>query len=333
MGGDFAPDVNIEGAMQSLDQLGQEDEVILVGPQSTIEAKLSALGGNRERIHVVDAPDVISMDDSPVESLRKKPKSSIAILAKLAKADQADAVISAGNTGACVAAFQMRMRNLPGVNRTGIAVVIPTFGGPVVVCDVGANIACKPLHLYQYAVMASAYSRNLLGVKEPKVGILSIGQEDAKGNEVIKKARELIKADHDLTFYGNVEGRDLLKGICDVLVCDGFVGNVMLKLVEGVVDGLFRAIKQELMQEQLQLALMFKPVMMRIYQKYDYNEYGGALLLGVDGTALICHGASQARTIKNAILAAKKFHSQKVNSVISEYLGQKAIGTTDAETS
>ncbi len=273
------------------------------------------------------------MDDSPVESLRKKPKSSIAILAKLAKADGADAVISAGNTGACVAAFQMRMRNLQGVNRPGIAVVIPSFGGPVVLCDVGANIACKPVHLYQYAVMASAYSRNLLGVKEPKVGILSIGQEDAKGNEVIKKARDLIKADRDLLFHGNIEGRDLLKGLCDVVVCDGFVGNVVLKLTEGIVDGLFRAIKQELMQEQLQLAMMFKPVMMRIYQKYDYNEYGGALLLGVDGTAVICHGASQARTIKNAILAAKKFHSQKINALISDYLGQKAVGTPDADAS
>jgi glycerol-3-phosphate acyltransferase PlsX len=333
MGGDFAPDVNIEGAVQCLDELGQDDQVILVGPQGLIESKLSALGANRDRILVVDAPDVVTMDDSPVESLRKKPKSSIAILAKLAKADEADAVISAGNTGACVAAFQMRMRNLPGVNRPGIAVVIPTFGGPVVLCDVGANIACKPLHLYQYAVMASAYSKNLLGVKEPKVGILSIGQEDAKGNEVIKKARDLIKADHDLVFHGNIEGRDLLKGLCDVVVCDGFVGNVVLKLTEGIVDGLFRAIKQELMQEQLQLAMMFKPVMMRIYQKYDYNEYGGALLLGVDGTAVICHGASQARTIKNAILAAKKFHSQKINALISEYLGQKAVGTPDADAS
>ena len=273
------------------------------------------------------------MDESPVESLRTKPKSSISVIAKMAKQDKADAVISAGNTGACVAAFQMRMRNLPGVNRPGIAAVVPTFGGPVVICDVGANIACKPIHLYQYAVMASAYSRNLLGITSPKVGILSIGQEDAKGNEIVKKARELIKADGDLNFFGNVEGRDIFKGVADVVVCDGFVGNVVLKLAEGLVDGLFRTIKQELMQEQLQLAMMFKPVMMRIYQKYDYNEYGGAPLLGVDGTALICHGASQARTIKNAILAAKKFHSQKINSLISEYLGQKAVGTPDAEAS
>jgi phosphate acyltransferase len=331
MGGDHAPDAIIEGALQSLDQLSPDDEVILVGPHEMIEAKLSALGGSSNRVHIEDAPEVITMDDSPVDSLRKKPKSSIAVLAKLAKHEQAEAVISAGNTGACVAAFQMRMRNLEGVNRPGIAVVIPAFGGPVVVCDVGANIACKPIHLYQYAVMAGVYSRNLLGVQNPKVGILSIGQEEAKGNEIVKKARDLIKADHDLNFVGNVEGRDLLKGIADVVVCDGFVGNVMLKLTEGLVDGLFRAIKQELMQEQLQLALMFKPVMMRIYQKYDYNEYGGAPLLGVDGTALICHGASQAKTIKNAILAAKKYHSQKINALISEYLSQRAAGMPDAQ--
>lgn len=332
MGGDHAPDAIIEGALQSLDQLSPDDEVILVGQQEVIETKLSALGGQCDRVHIVDAPEVITMDDSPVDSLRKKPKSSIAVLAKLAKRDQAEAVISAGNTGACVAAFQMRMRNLPGVNRPGIAVVIPAFGGPVVVCDVGANIACKPIHLYQYAVMAGVYSRNLLGVQNPKVGILSIGQEEAKGNEIVKKARDLIKADRDLNFIGNVEGRDILKGVADVVVCEGFVGNVMLKLTEGLVDGLFRVIKQELMQEQLQLAMMFKPVIMRIYQKYDYNEYGGAPLLGVDGTALICHGASQAKTIKNAILAAKKYHNQKINALISEYLTQRAVGTPDAQT-
>lgn len=333
MGGDHAPDAIVEGALQSLDQLDSEDEVILVGRREIVESKLAALGGPRPRISIVDSPDVIAMDDPPVESLRAKPRSSISVMAKLAKQDRADAVISAGNTGACVAAFQMRMRNLPGVNRPGIATVFPTFGGPVVICDLGANIACKPIHLYQYAVMASAYSRHLLGVANPKVGILSIGQEEAKGNEVVKKARELIKEDGDLDFYGNVEGRDILTGVADVVVCDGFVGNVVLKLTEGLVDGLFRTIKQELMQEKLPLAMMFKPVMMRIYKKYDYNEYGGAPLLGVDGTALICHGASQARTITNAVLAAKKFHSKRINAVISEYLAQRPVGIPDAQAS
>ena len=251
------------------------------------------------------------------------------MIAKLAKQDQADAVISAGNTGACVAAFQMRMRNLPGVNRPGIAVVFPTPEGPVTICDVGANIACKPIHLYQYGVMASVYSKHLLGIENPRVGLMSIGSEDAKGNEVVKKARELIKSDSNMNFIGNIEGRDIFRGACEIVITEGFVGNVILKLTEGLVDGLFKAIKHELMEEKIRLAMKFKPVMKRIYKKYDYNEYGGALLLGVNGTALICHGSSQARTIKNAILASKRFYTEKINDKIIKYLSGTNVRTTD----
>ena len=250
-------------------------------------------------------------------------------MAKMAKLHQADAVISAGNTGACVAAFQMRMRNLPGVNRPGIAVVFPTFEGPVTICDVGANINCKPINLYQYGAMAGMYLKHLYGVENPRIGLMSIGQEDAKGNEMVKKARELIKSDPNMNFVGNIEGRDIFEGICDVAVCDGFVGNVILKLTEGLVDGLFKAIKHELMGEKLRLAMKFKPVISRIYKKYDYNEYGGALLLGINGTALICHGSSRARTIKNAILASKRFHTGKINDKIIEYLSRTSIRTED----
>ena len=226
------------------------------------------------------------MDEAPIDALRKKRKSSIAVMATMAADGEADAVISAGNTGACVAACQMRMRNLEGVNRPGIAVVFPTFAGPVTMCDVGANIACKPINLYQYAVMASLYSKNVLGIENPRIGLMSIGEEDAKGNEIVKKTREFLKADPKLNFIGNIEGRDIFKGVCDVAICDGFVGNVVLKLTEGLVDGLFKAIKNELMQENMMLALKFKPIMTRIYNKYDYHEYGGAPLLGVNGTAL-----------------------------------------------
>jgi glycerol-3-phosphate acyltransferase PlsX len=330
MGGDYAPDEVIAGAIDSLESLAKEDEVILVGPQQTIESRLSALGAAQINIQLVDAPDVIGMDDPPIDSLRKKPRSSIGVLGKLAKMGQADAIISAGNTGACVAAFQMRMRNLPGVNRPGIAVVFPMIDGPVTICDVGANIACKPVNLYQYGVMASVYSRYLLGIDNPRVGLMSIGEEDAKGNEVVKKTRELLKSDPRINFIGNIEGRDIFRGVCDVAVCEGFVGNVILKLTEGCVDGLFRAIKHELMQEKIDLALQFKPVITRIYRKYDYNEYGGALLLGVNGTALICHGASRQRTIRNAILASKKYHTQKLNDRISEHLSETCARTADA---
>ena len=331
MGGDNAPEEIIAGALESIELLADGDEIILVGPEDKIEALLPSINARKGMITISHAPDVIAMDDVPIESLRKKPKSSIGILAKLAKRDNVDAVISAGNTGACVAAFQMRMRNLPGVNRPGIAVVFPTFEGPVTICDVGANIACKPIHLYQYGAMASVYSKYLLGIKNPRVGIMSIGAEDAKGNEVVKKAREMIKSDSNINFIGNIEGRDIFEGACDVVVCEGFVGNVILKLAEGLVDGLFKAIKHELMEEKLSLAMKFKPVMMRIYQKYDYNEYGGALLLGINGTAIICHGSSKKKTIKNAILASKKFYTEKINDKIIQYLSKTSVRTADEQ--
>jgi len=329
MGGDDAPDEIIAGVLESIELLAEDDQLILVGPENEIEARLPSKPSQRSMISVVHAPDIIAMDDVPIESLRRKPKSSIAIIAKLAKRGQADAVISAGNTGACVAAFQMRMRNLPGVNRPGIAVVFPTPGGLVTICDVGANIACKPIHLYQYGVMASVYSKYLLGIENPRVGLMSIGSEDAKGNELVKKTRELMKSDSKINFVGNIEGRDIFKGTCEVVIAEGFVGNVILKLTEGLVDGLFRAIKDELMEEKIRLAMKFKPVMKRIYKKYDYNEYGGALLLGVNGTAVICHGSSQGRTIKNAILASKRFYTEKINDKIIKYLSGTCIRTTD----
>jgi glycerol-3-phosphate acyltransferase PlsX len=249
----------------------------------------------------------------------------------MAKTNQADAVISAGNTGACIAAFQMRMRNLPSVNRPGIAVVFPTFKGPVTICDVGANIACKPINLYQYAVMSNIYSEHVLGIEKPRIGLMSIGQEDAKGNEIVKKTRELMRSDPEMNFIGNIEGRDIFRGVCDVVVCDGFVGNVILKLTESVVDGLFKAIQHELGQERLRLAIKFKPVIKRVYKKYDYNEYGGAPLLGVNGTALICHGASKSRTIKNAILTSKEYHIRKINDKIIEYLARTSVRITDEQ--
>lgn len=329
MGGDNAPQEILAGALEAIELLTEEDELILVGPEKEIEAGLPPATSRKGKMTIFDAPDIIAMDAVPIESLRRKPKSSIAVIAKLAKRGQADAVISAGNTGACVAAFQMRMRNLPGVNRPGICVVFPTPEGPVAICDVGANIACKPIHLYQYGVMAGVYAKHLLGIDNPRVGVMSIGSEDAKGNEIVKKARELMKSDSRMNLVGNIEGRDIFKGACDVVVSDGFVGNVILKLAEGLVDGLFKAIKEELMEEQLPLVMKFKPVMTRIYRKYDYNEYGGALLLGVNGTAIICHGSSQSRTIKNAIMASKKFYTEKINDKIVEYLSGACVRTTD----
>ncbi|MBW8001891.1 MAG: phosphate acyltransferase PlsX [Planctomycetes bacterium] len=325
MGGDNAPDEIISGALESIEFLSENDELILVGPRAIIEPKLPSSHRREGVISIVEAPEVIEMDEPPVESLRRKVKSSISVLAKLAKRGQTDAVISAGNTGACVAAFQMRMRNLPGVNRPGIAVVFPTFSGPVTICDVGANISCKPINLYQYAVMASMYSKYILGIENPRVGLVSIGSEEAKGNEVVKKTLELIRSDEKMNFIGNIEGREIFEGACDVAICEGFVGNVMLKITEGLVKGLFKAIKHELMQEKIRLAMKFKPIMIRIYKKYDYNEYGGAPLLGVNGTAMICHGSSKSMTIKNAILSSKKYYMGKINDKIVDYLSENPL--------
>lgn len=329
MGGDNAPDEIVAGAVQSLQLIEKDDQLILVGPKQPLTEQLKAAGFAPPAVQIVDAPEVIDMDEPPIEALRKKRKSSIAVMAKMASQGQVHAVISAGNTGACVAAFQMRMRNLTGVNRPGIAVVFPTFEGPVTMCDVGANIACKPINLYQYAVMAAIYSKQLFNIQNPRIGLMSIGEEDAKGNEVVKKARESIKSDPNLNFVGNIEGRDIFKGVCDVAICDGFVGNVILKLTEGLVDGLFKAIKHELLQKNPQLASDFNPVISAIYKKYDYNEYGGALLLGVNGTAIICHGSSKSTTIRNAILAAKKSHAKKINQQIIDHLEKTSVGSCD----
>jgi len=235
-----------------------------------------------------------------------------------------DAVLSAGNTGACVAACQLRMRNLEGVLRPGIATVFPTLKGPVTVCDVGANIVCKPAHLYQYAVMSCVYAEEMLGIANPRVGLMNIGEEDAKGNDLVKKTRALIKADSRINFVGNLEGRDIFEGNYNVVVCEGFVGNVVLKTAEGLVNMIFKAIKDELVNRWL-LALQFKKVMTNIYKKYDYNEYGGALLLGVNGTSVICHGSSKARTIRNAIAACQKFYAKKINEKISQRLIQSTV--------
>ena len=331
MGGDSAPDAIITGAIEALDMLDKDDELYLVGPEELINSKLKALNFEGSKIKVVNATEVIEMDEPPVDALRKKKDSSLGVMVKLASKDKVDAVISAGNTGACVAACQLRMRNLAGVNRPGISVIMPTFKGPVVVCDVGANVACKPINLYQYAVMSSLFIHDMYNIDKPRVGLMSIGEEDSKGNDITKKTRELLLADGRINFIGNIEGRDVFNGVCDVVVCEGFVGNVILKLTEGLISGLFGALKQEIKKSLLLLALvpLLKGVMKNFYKKYDYHEYGGALLLGVNGTSVICHGSSKAKTIKNAILAAKRFNELHINDKIVEHLSGSSMGTND----
>jgi len=318
MGGDYAPDEIIAGALEVLPQLEKDDVVLLVGPQGMLETKLAGMTYDKNRLSIVDAPDVIAMDEKPIDSLRKKPRSSIGVLAKLAKLDRADAVISAGNTGACVAAFQMRMRTLPGVNRPGIAVVFPTLTGPVTICDVGANIACKPINLYQYGLMASIYSQHYLGVQNPKVGIMSIGEEEAKGNEIVKKTRDLLRADPRINFIGNVEGRDIFRGACDVIVCEGFVGNVILKVTEGLASSLLADVQSALASANADRGAGNKRVLADLTRRNDYAEYGGAPLLGVDGICIIGHGSSDARAVFNALRVAREFGGHRIIERIAE---------------
>jgi glycerol-3-phosphate acyltransferase PlsX len=321
MGGDRAPAAILRGCFDAVQFLAGGDVVHLVGDEPTITAALQASSLTPEQrtlYNVVPTTEVIGMDEPPVEAIRAKSNSSISVMCKMVAKGDADAAISAGNTGACVAAAQLRMRLLPGVVRPGIAVILPTFHGPVTICDVGANVAPQPRHLQQYAIMAAAYAHDVCQIDNPRVGLLSIGEEDAKGNQLTKEARKLMRDDPLVNFVGNVEGRDIFKGLVDVVVCDGFVGNIILKFTEGIAEGLFQTILAEISESAPQLAEPFKPVMRKIYSKHDWQEYGGAPLLGVGGYCLICHGRSEARAIMNAIRVAKQLVNSGVNPKIVE---------------
>lgn len=330
MGGDRAPAAILQGCWDAAALLGPEDRILLVGDEQAIRDGLTASGLPAEvrvKYSVVPTTDVIGMDDSPVEAVRAMPKASINVMSDLVKRGEADVAISAGNTGACVASAQLKMRNLPGVSRPGIAVVLPTFYGPVVICDVGANITPKPRHLQQYAIMAGAYAAAVAGLENPRVGILSIGEEDTKGTEMVKEARALMRDEPLINFIGNVEGRDLFKGVVDVVVCDGFVGNIILKFTEGITAGLFQTILAELDAHGGEQAVKdFKPVMKKVYGKLDWQEYGGAPLLGVGGYCLICHGASDARAIMNAIRVGQQLVNSGVNQKIVEKIAASIPG-------
>lgn len=325
MGGDHAPDEILKGCWQAVEFLSGTDVVYLVGDAKIIADGLAGSGLSEQQkafYQTVPTTQVIGMDESPVDAVRGKPDSSISVMNKMAGKGEAEVVISAGNTGACVAASQLRMRLLPGVSRPGIAVFVPTFHGPVVVCDVGANIQPKPKHLQQYAIMAAAYSHAVCGVASPRVGLLSIGEEDTKGTTTVKEARKLMRDEPQVNFVGNIEGRDIFKGIADVVVCDGFAGNIVLKLTEGMAEGLFQMIIGELQNNAPALLKEFEPVMKGLLKRHDWQEYGGAPLLGVGGYSIICHGRSQAKAIKNAIRVGKQLVSSGVNERIVEQIAK-----------
>ncbi len=322
MGGDYAPAEPVKGVLAAKEQLGKDDKIVLIGDEAILRQHLSGHEGWESFIEIEHAPDVVGMDEAPVEALRQKPNSSLARMAELAATGKVDAIVSAGNTGACVAACQMRLRRLHGVHRPGIAIIIPTFHGPVVLCDVGANVNCRPQHLHQYAIMSSEYLRCICGKDHARVGLLSIGEEDAKGNTLVKETRELMKGDTSIRFIGNVEGRDIFRGTCDVVVCEGFVGNVCLKLMEGLAEGLFKSMFQEMARTRPDLTAEFQSAIKSVKERFDFNEYGGAPLLGVNGICIICHGASSHRAIVNAIRVARESVNAKINDRIIDRIQQ-----------
>jgi glycerol-3-phosphate acyltransferase PlsX len=329
MGGDRAPVEEVKGALAARQFLKRGDKIVLVGREDLIRQHLNSAGSWSDFIELRHADQVIGMAEAPVEALRTKPNSSLDLMMRMHAEGQIDACISAGNTGACVAAAQMRLRRLRGVHRPGIAIVTPTYHGPVALCDVGANVNCRPVHLLQYGIMASVYVQAVCGVVNPRVGLLSIGEEEAKGNELVKQTRHLMKEDPGVNFVGNVEGRDLFRGVCDVMICEGFVGNVVLKLMEGMAEGLVQALREELLATMPGQEKLIHEAASVIATKYDYNEYGGAPLLGVGGICIICHGASNYRGLMNAVRVARDFATGHVNERITELIGQHE-GVQDA---
>ncbi|MEX0877096.1 MAG: phosphate acyltransferase PlsX [Phycisphaerales bacterium] len=327
MGGDHAPGAILDGSIQALEHLGDDDALVLIGPEQLIADYLRENSISDKRLEIVHATETIPMGASPTVAVRQMPDSSIVKMAQLGsrKAETpCDAVISAGNTGACVAAGQMHMKRLAGVHRPGIAVTFPSFHGPVVLCDAGANPEPRATHLWQYAVMADVFARRVLGNQSPRVGLMNIGSEEGKGSGLAKETADLLKRTPGINYIGYVEGRDVFGGTADVIVTDGFVGNTVLKMAEGFAKSIFQAIAQEIYEQDPALARQFEPIVRQIYKKNDYHEYGGAPLLGVNGVMMIAHGTSEARTIKSAIRNTLGYVRGHVNDEIVQRLGQLA---------
>jgi glycerol-3-phosphate acyltransferase PlsX len=327
MGGDHAPTEVIAGALGAvLAGFVEAENLVLVGDQPRIEAELKQQSATHE-LDIHHAPEVIGMDEHPGLALRRKRNSSIVVGARLLRENQVGALVSAGNTGAMVAAGTLLVKLLPGVRRPGIAATFATAGGPVTLIDVGANIHCLPEDLYAYGQMASAYRSGVDGIEAPRIGLLSIGEEDAKGGPLIKQTRALFNAS-SLNFIGNVEGQDLFSGRCDVVVCEGFVGNVVLKVSEGLGSFMSRLLSEEVRKHAHEAeGGVWKQVGKALFAKTDYAEYGGAPLLGVDGLIIICHGRSDRRAVANALRVSRQYLDAKVNQKIVSGLARSPLQT------
>jgi len=320
MGSDHAPHAEIDGALAAARDFGIG--VLLVGRAEVVEPELRRCGwrGDGDRgIDLIDAEEVIGMGEPVATAIRRKKKSSLRIGSKLVADGRADGIVSAGNTGAAMATAKMVIGMLPGVDRPALAALLPTKSPrPTLLIDVGANAECKPYHLAQFAVMGEAYSRAVLGTVKPTVGLMSIGEEEAKGNDLTKEAFPLLRKLSSLNFVGNVEGRDVFSGAVDVIVTDGFTGNVMLKLSEGLTAAMLSMIKRELTSSAVTKAgaMLARPAFRNIKKRLDYSEYGGAPLLGVLRIVVIAHGSSNARAIRNAIRSVREFSENRASERI-----------------
>ncbi len=316
MGGDHAPGPIVAGAVKAVQAL-PDLCVVLVGDQGQIEPLLASAVAARERLELFHCTQVVKMEESPIVALRKKPDNSISRCWQLLAEHKVDAIVSAGNTGAMVAGgFRLKLF-LKNVRRPGIAAVLPTLKGPCLLLDVGANVNPKAEHLFQYGIMGEIFAKHILKCDQPKIGLLNIGSEEAKGHDLAKETHALFNnSSLKANFIGNVEGRDINKGVCDVIVTDGFVGNVVLKLSEGVFEFVIKMAGKELMatlQTEKQLGQL---ALQNLIKRYDYHEHGGAPLLGIDGICIICHGSSGERAIENALGLAAKYIQAKLNDKI-----------------
>lgn len=322
MGGDHAPAVNIGGALDALRFYPKLEHLYLVGDQAALEAECSKQGLNLAdaRVSIVHAPEVIGMAEPGAKTVRRKKQSSISIAMDMVKDGKADAFVSAGNTGAAVAAATLKLRTLPGVDRAGIASALPNEYGLCNILDAGANPEAKPEHLATYALMGTAFARHVLGKSDPKVGLMSNGEEDEKGTTFTKETFKLLKATPGINFIGNVEGHDLFETELDVVVCDGFTGNVVLKSCEATAKAVSKWLKAEIKASPLRVlgAVMAKGAFKALKEKSSYETYGGSPLLGVNGVVIIAHGGSSALAVRNAIRVALETVEQRVNPHIEE---------------
>ena len=322
MGGDLGPRATVEGAYLYVEEADGVDKIVLVGDESIIKEQLHHIPQKyHESFSIVHTTQNIEMNESPTEAIKKKTDSSMVVGLRLHKENEVDAFVSAGNTGAQLAASLVALRRIPGVKRPTIGSFLPSESGLVFIIDVGANVDTKPMHLLQFALMGNIFVREVFSHKEPSVGLLSIGEEESKGNEVTRLAHQLFK-EHLPNFYGNIEGRDILKGTADIIVCDGFVGNVILKMAESIVGALIKGLKTSIgknIRKNLG-AFLVKPAIKELKKIYDYEEYGGVPLLGVNGISIICHGSSGAKAIKNALKVAQNMNSRNVNKLIGEQI-------------